>query len=362
MKIAIIAITKNGCQLGERLSAKLNSPSGGLGADLFVPERFKDDVKADVNIFDGNLRNLITSIFLNYRGFVFIMAAGIVVRIIAGLIKDKRVDPAIVVMDEKGGYAISLLSGHLGGANELAQEAALAIGAEAVITTATDVNNKPAIEMIARDLNLVIENHKAIKIINAAIVNGGRIGIVDKYGLLKRHLKGDEEDNFCYYSSITYALNIDASSYIFLTNRDSPLFKNYKNILFLRPKNLIVGIGCNRNTKASEIEKVYFDVLKENNFSSLSVRNIATIDVKKNEKGLNNFVKKHRFDVTYYTKDELNTIEPPSGESENALKNVGAKGVCEPAAMLSSGARSPILKKQKIGNVTIAVAEAPFIS
>lgn len=357
MKIAIIAITKNGCQLGERLSAKIKED-----ADLFIPERFKDDINGDANIFDGNLRNLITSIFSNYRGFIFIMAAGIVVRMIAGLIKDKRVDPAVVVMDEKGDYAISLLSGHLGGANELAQKTALAIGAEPVVTTATDVNNKPAIEMIARDLNLAIENQKAIKIINAAIVNGGRIGVVDKYGLLKRYLNGDDEENFRYYSSITYALNIDASSYIFLTNRDSPLFKNYKNILFLRPKNIVVGIGCNRNTKAAEIEKVYFDVLKENSLSSLSVRNIATTDVKKNERGLNSFIKKYKLDVKYYTKDELNKIDPPSGESENTLKNLGVKGVCEPAAMLSAGVKDLLVKKQKIGNVTIAVAEAPFTS
>lgn len=357
MKIAIIAITKNGCQLGERLAAKMKTD-----ADIFIPEKFKDEVKANANIFDGNLRNLITSIFPNYRGIVFIMAAGIVVRMIAGLIKDKRVDPAIVVMDEKGRFAISLLSGHLGGANELAQKVAAVIGAAPVITTATDVNNKPAIEMIARDLNLAIENHKAIKIINAAIVNSGRIGIVDKYGLLKRYLNGDEEENFCYYSSITYALNIDASSYIFLTNRDSPLFKNYKNILFLRPRNIVVGIGCNRNTKAAEIEKVYFDVLKENSLSSLSVRNIATTDVKKDERGLNSFIKKYKLDVKYYTKDELNKIDPPSGESENTLKNLGVKGVCEPAAMLSAGVKDLLVKKQKIGNVTIAAAEAPFTS
>lgn len=357
MKIAIIAITKGGCQLGSRLAAKIKAE-----ADLFIPERFKEEIKADANIFDGNLKALVANIFPNYSGLVFIMAAGIVVRMIAGLIKDKRVDPAVVVMDEKGDYAISFLSGHLGGANELSRKCALAVGAIPVITTATDVNNKPSIDLIAKELNLAIENHRSIKIISAAMVNNERVGIVDRYGLLKRYYAGEDEDNVRYYSSITYAVHVNASAYIFLTNRDSEIFKKRKNILFLRPKNLIAGIGCNRNTKASEIEKVYFDVLKENNLSPLSVRNIATIDVKKNEKGLNNFVKKHRFDVIYYTKDELNTIEPPSGESENTLKNVGAKGVCEPAAMLSSGARSLIVKKQKIGNVTIAVAEAPFTS
>ncbi|MEK6678169.1 MAG: cobalt-precorrin 5A hydrolase [Nitrospirota bacterium] len=357
MKIAIVAITKNGCQLGERLIAKMKAD-----ADLFIPERFRDEVKANANIFDGHLDNLVVNIFPNYSGLVFIMAAGIVVRMIAGLIKDKRVDPAVVVMDEKGDYAISLLSGHLGGANELSRKCALATGAIPVITTATDVNNKPSIDMIAKELNLVVENYKAIKIINAAIVNNERIGIVDRYGLLKRYFSGEDEDNVRYYSSVTYAVNVNASAYVFLTNRDNALFKKAGNVLFLRPINLVVGIGCNRNTKASEIEKVYFKALKENNLSPLSVRNIATIDVKKNEKGLNSFIKKHNFDVIYYTKDELNRIEPPSGESENALKNVGAKGVCEPAAILSSWAKALLVKKQKIGNVTIAVAEAPFIS
>ena len=357
MKIAIIAITKGGCQLGSRLAAKIKAE-----ADLFTPERFKDEIKGDANIFDGNLKALVANIFPNYSGFVFIMAAGIVVRMIAALIKDKRVDPAVVVMDEKGDYAISLLSGHLGGANELSRRCALAVGAIPVITTATDVNSKPSIDMISKELNLAVENYKAIKIINAAIVNNERIGIVDRYGLLKKYFSGEDEDYVRYYSSITYAVNVNASAYVFLTNRDNALFKKVGNILFLRPKNLVVGIGCNRNTKASEIEKVYFKALKENNLSPLSVRNIATIDIKKDEKGLNNFIKKHRFDVAYYTKDELNTIEPPSGESENTLKNVGAKGVCEPAAMLSSGARSLLVKKQKIGNVTIAVAEALFTS
>ena len=119
----------------------------------------------------GSLTEMVAASFRRYEGHVFIMATGIVVRTVAGLLVHKTEDPAVVVVDDRGMFAISLLSGHLGGANRLAGEVAAAIGAQPVITTATDMNAVPAIDVLALELGLRIENPNAIKTVNMALLS-----------------------------------------------------------------------------------------------------------------------------------------------------------------------------------------------
>ena len=274
------------------------------------------------------------------RSLIFIMAAGIVVRTIAPLIKDKRTDPAIVVLDEKGRFAVSLLSGHLGGANKITKRIADFLEAEAVITTSSDVNNLPSIDLWARDNNLAIGNWKVLPHIQTRLIDEGRLNI---------HLDDiDMELPGCFIQ-----LPDPQLADIIITNKQS--VKEAPSVLYLHPKNLIVGIGCNSGTSTEEIEEVVKSVLAENNLSFLSIDSIATIDIKGNEKGLRIFAERHNLRIKTFSADELNKVEGIQ-RSEAVFNATGAYGVAEPAAILGAVKGVLLVPKIKRGNVTVAVA------
>lgn len=338
MSPAIFALTKNGIRLAKSISLKID-------ADFFAsPKRFKQDVKAA---------------FKKYDSLIFIMATGIVVRTIAPLLKNKAEDPAVLVMDEKGGHVISLLSGHLGNANNLAKDIAKKIRAKPVITTATDVNNLPCIEDIAKRFNLAIEDVKKIKVVNSAIVNGKTIAFVDENAKRREAVKKYANGNLKFYKSLAQAKKYKADVYVVITPDSKP--RPDSKLFILRPKDLVVGIGCDRGIRMKEAEAAFFEVLKKWDVSPLCVRNLASIDVKKNETGLLKFARKHNLEISFYSKDELADMPLPSGFSSFVMGKVGVGGVCEPAALKSAGTKKIWIKKQKIGRVTVAMARVLFL-
>ena len=167
MKIAVLSVTLKGALLGERLRQTMAMP-----VDLY--SRARGGLPEATVPFE-NLSELVGTIFNQYDGLVFIMATGIVVRVVAPHVKDKRSDPAVVVMDDAGIHAISLLAGHIGGANELTEKVAVAVGARPVITTATDVAHLAAPDVLAVKMELAIEPFEDLKLVNAAIVAGERV-------------------------------------------------------------------------------------------------------------------------------------------------------------------------------------------
>jgi len=331
-KIAIVFITDNGQRLAQRLKAW--SPDAEM-----------------VQYAPG----VVTDLWGRYEAFVFIMATGIVVRTIAGLIKDKKTDPAVVVLDENGKFAISLVSGHLGGANKLARELANLLDGEAVITTASDVNALPSIDLWARDNNFVIDEWELVPQLGVRLLNSGALRVYTDIdiALPKEFLKVADSE----YADIL------------ITNKLIPLCRTeamgsggdysicrVKGQLYLRPKNLVLGIGCNSGTSAEEIEDVAKQVLKDNNLSFASVGLVATIDIKGREPGLKAFSGKHELELVTFTPDELNNVKGVQ-KSEAAFKATGAVAVAEPAALLAATTDKLLVPKQKKGNVTIAVAE-----
>jgi cobalt-precorrin 5A hydrolase/precorrin-3B C17-methyltransferase len=278
-----------------------------------------------------------------YRRFIFVMAAGIVVRTIAPLVKDKKTDPAVVVLDEKGNHAVSLLSGHLGGANDLAKEIADFLGAEAVITTASDVSGLTSIDLWAHDNDLAIEDWELLPRVGTRLLNKGRLSVYSDVelpmpaGFVRVHEPSSAD------LLVTYRISVSSRS----AKDSSPLT--------LRPRNLVVGIGCNSGTSAAEIEKAVIKVLAEHDLAFASVRSVATIDMKAKEPGIRLFSTRHSFDILSFTPGELNGVAGIA-ESEAAFRATGAKAVAEPAALLA-GAEKLLVPKQKVGNVTVAVAQ-----
>ncbi len=273
--------------------------------------------------------------------FIFIMATGIVVRAIAPLIKDKKTDPAVLVIDDDGNYIISLLSGHLGGANAIAQQLSNFLKAQPVITTASDVNRLTAIDLWSQNNNLIIEDWSLLPHISTKLLDN-------------KHLKVFDESNLQLPAEFK-KVNSPEDADLLITNKITLHSKNI-NKLYLRPKNIVLGIGCNSGTTDEEIEKVIKEVLDENNLSFSSVCSIATIVKKASEEGLLAFAKKFGINIDSFTPEEINSITDIE-KSEAVFKATGAKAVAEPSAILASCNNKLLIRKQKRGNVTVAAAE-----
>ncbi len=296
------------------------------------------------------------------RLLIFIMATGIVVRAIAHFIRDKSIDPAVVVIDEKGRFVISLLSGHLGGANEYTRELAGFLKAQAVITTGSDINNLTAIDLWAKRNNLAIENRELLPPLCTKLIDNKKLKVyLDTNLKLPREfikISDPEEADIIITNKIdieTLRLTADCENSL-NSLKLLKLKKFNKKQLILRPKNLVVGIGLNSNTEAEEIEKAVKEIMRENNFSFFSIRYLATLDRKASEKGLVAFSKKYSLEIRSFTPKEINEIDGIE-VSERVFKATGAKAVAEPCALLASNNGRLLLKKQRRGNVTLSLAE-----
>jgi cobalt-precorrin 5A hydrolase len=322
---------------------------------LFIPLKYAASVASQASVYTEELRSLLARLWQERQGLVCIMASGIVVRMIAPLLEGKDQDPAIVVMDDAGRFAVSLLSGHLGGANRLAEQCALASGATAVITTATDVHGLPSFDMLAKELGWVIDDLSRVKILNTLLLEDGEIAVIDPTGQVERSVSG--RGNLCYYHDFQSALSSKAGGYLFVTNREIPPEYRLPNLLILRPRNLVLGVGCNSGTEAGEIEEVVLANLEKLFLSPKSVCGIASATAKRSEPGLLAFAEKFCISTTFYESAELNSVPSPSPPSAHAYEAIGAAGVAEPAALLASGNGILLLNKVKSGNVTLAIAE-----
>lgn len=353
-RIAITAITRNGAALAVRLKHAL-----GDEAELYLPGKFITPGDGALMLGDDVSFEL-GRMFGEYRALICIMAAGIVVRMIAPHIKDKLADPAVVVMDEAGSHVISLLSGHAGGANRLAERVAGITGGTAVITTASDVQGRLAVDTLAELLGCEIEDRDAAKAVTAAIVNGEKVSVYSHTGPDTLALKaGRLPDNFRLFGSIEDLVWSERAASIVITPHLLDEFaETLGAVSVLRPRTLVVGIGCNRGTSEEDIEQFFEETMGRAGLSTMSVRNLATITDKDDEPGLLAFAARRRLGIDFIPKDMLIAAGTPSGPSDAVYRNMGVYGVCEPAALVSAGASRLLVEKRKSKDVTIAVAEA----
>ncbi|MGI5921235.1 MAG: cobalt-precorrin 5A hydrolase [Syntrophomonadaceae bacterium] len=274
---------------------------------------------------------------------VFVGACGIAVRAIAPYIKDKTVDPAVVVVDETGKYAISLLSGHIGQANDFTREIAEILGAEPVITTATDLNCKFAVDQWAKKHHLWIKEMPIAKEISARILNGEVIGVSSDYpieGSIPEQLvyDGDVGD-----VSIGFVLSIYAN-------------KNpYRRTLHLVPKTVTVGIGCRKGVPLESVEALLHKVLEEHSIPAQALEMLCSIDIKKEEAALHQLARKLKIPFKVFSGEELAQVEGEFTSSNFVSSVTGVDNVSERAAVLGSQGRL-IVKKQVLNGVTLAMA------
>jgi len=347
--LAIWAVTPDGVSL----ALKVREAFAGI---LHVPDRL---MPCPAPCFSfSRLADSVRDRFPLFDAHIFIMSTGIVVRVIAPCIVSKTTDPAVVVMDEKGRHVISLLSGHIGGANRLAASIAEKLQAAAVITTATDIHQVPAIDVIATDHGLFIENPQAIKTISMAFLDHEPVCLYDPLHRLDRvsslFEKTVPEDLFNRSSE----QRPDDPPVVIVDDRrlDFP-----KKSLILRPQSLIAGIGCNRNTDAAEIRNFLIEQMEQCALSMNSLSAIATIDIKSDETGLLEAARQLDLPIQFFTREELAGIVIPT-PSEIVNHHIGVPSVCEAAAILASNKGELIVPKRISPNVTLAIARIDFTS
>ena len=344
-RTAVWALTPNGGRLARIIAGEM------LGVTLFLPEKLKATIDGAVRF--ARLKDEVDQQFARFPRHIFIMATGIVVRCIANGLAHKTTDPAVVVCDEAGQFAISLVSGHIGGANALARETARATGGLPVITTATDVNRVPAIDVIAMENKLAIENPDAIKNVNMALVTGNPIFIHDPFGKVAHRLPGDQ----IIPAAVDAFDQNDAGIFVDHLRLDLP-----PHVLVLRPGSLVAGMGCNRGTDVAEMRNLLVETFSANRLAISSLRALATVDLKADEPGLLALAASLHLKITTFSRDRLNTVEQVPTPSTMVEKHIGVKSVCEAAALLATHRGRLIVPKQKTANVTVAVAADGYLS
>lgn len=348
MSIAIITITRNGARLGARLRPAL------ADASVYALPKYLGQAGKGALPIEGGVAELFARLWKECDGLVSVMASGIVVRMIAPLLESKDVDPGVVVMDDAGKFAISLLAGHLGGGNELAERCAFITGARAVITTATDANALPSFDMLAKDNGWAIEELSRVKTLNSLLLDDEEIAVVDSTGLVRSYFHG--RGRLTFHDSFVGGVRSGAKGFLFVTNSIVPPQLQSEGLLVLRPRNLALGLGCNSGTTTDEILEVITANLKRLFLSTASITAVATAEAKRDEPGLVAAARQLGVPLLCYASEELNAVAVPSPPSEHSLAAIGATGVAEPAALLASGGGSLLLKKVKSGNVTLAIA------
>lgn len=354
-KIVFVAITKHGVDIIRNLKEKMPN------ADVYYMRKFAkgDEEERGFTLFDGSIRLLLPDMFARYDGIVSVISLGAMVRMIAPILKDKRTDPAVVCVDDRAQFAISVLSGHVGRANDLTNIVANKLGATPVITTASDVQKTIPVDIFGREFGWTIEDETHIVTASASVVNEEPLVVVQESG--ERHWwKHDRPipSHIQVVDSCEEALTKEFKGALVITHRLIPEEigeKLLQNGVVYRPKSIVLGIGCNRGTAAEEIEDVILTTLEEQQLSIKSVKAIATIDLKKDEVGLLEICEKYGFEFLYYPPSELNKV-PIENPSETVFKYTGAYGVSEPAAKLAAGEEELLLEKKKSGNVTISIA------
>lgn len=347
MKLSVISFTQHGSRLNEMVSKALSLQ--GYDCDSYAIKKYASEY--GLKTLEQPLQEWTGEMFKKVDGILFIGATGIAVRSIAPFVQSKTKDPAIVVMDEKGVFAISLMSGHLGGANELAGALANLTGAIPVITTATDVNGKFAVDVFARKNGLYISNMKYAKEISADVLDEKKIGLYSDYpviGKIPEELEvWDSENVFDGVNGICVSL---------YENKEP-----YKQTLHLIPRILTVGVGCKKGTAAELIREKIEKVLAQYHISEKSICRLASIDLKAKEEGLLQTARELNVEFITYSAEELKKVKGDYTESSFVASVTGVSNVCERSAVLGSDYGVLLCRKTAGDGVTVALAVKEYM-
>lgn len=347
MKIAIWSVTRNGGEKAIKISK-------AIGGTVFTLKKF--DI-SDTNQFES-LNIAVGENFNSYDSHVFIMSTGIVVRTISKFIKGKDYDPAVVVIDENITFAISLISGHIGGANLFTESISEILGITPIITTSSDITGKIAIDVLAEKLNCRMRNLDEAKILTSLIVDNKSVELFLPSNVILNNGKGNNE-------KLNNTTTLNSKDNLSESNKDSSpegivIMSNRENIKItqLFPKNIILGIGCRRGVLTSTVLAAITTALDKVNISKKSIKHIATVDLKKDEVGIIESSNILGVEMKIVSRSEIEECPLIFKSSEFVKEKIGVPSVSAPVAYLTSDKYGKfLLEKFILDGVTVSIYE-----
>lgn len=361
---AIYAITKHGIEIAKTLLDSMPE------ADLYVSRKLFDQAPEGALQLPLPMGPLLSETFTRYDCHIHIISVGAVVRMISKLLENKKVDPAVVCVDDAARFAVCLLSGHVGRGNVFTQRVAEILEAQPVVTTASDVRGTLTVDILGRDLGWTLDDmDRNVTRGCAAVVNQTPVLFVQEAGEpdwwpLDKDLPPGVE----YAQTLE---GVDAGAYEILLIASDRLLKethsaHWENSVIYRPRSLVLGVGCDKGTPVELVERGIRSLLEQEGLSIRSVRGLATIDKKKDEPAFRALSARYDWPLVCYTPEELDAVPGVENPSEVVKKYVGTRSVAEAAALLSAGAETLLVAKQKYTepeadrSMTLAVCRVPF--
>jgi cobalt-precorrin 5A hydrolase len=343
-KVSVLAITKNGISIGAKL--KEIFPDW----NVYAPSKFSND--KEIIWYSEPTSEKIIELFKNNKALICLFSLGAVIRLIAPHLKDKKNDPAVIVIDDKTNFVISVLSGHLGGANELTQTIAEKLNAIPVITTAADVNKTIAVDLLGRDLGWKIDDDSTVTKISAYMVNEEKIGVYQDAG--KINWFKELPKNVKIYESLGDLKESNSRGHLIISDKimnDDFL----KDSVIYRPPSLVIGIGLHWETSKEKIKNGIDICLTKFNLSPKSIAKLVSIKKPSDVQGLIDIGKEMGVPVEYVDKEELSHVSVPN-PSKTVKAFEGTSSVSEAAAIKVSGGKLIVEKQKFPPDLTIAIA------
>ena len=344
-KTSVLAITKNGIKIGENL--KKLFPDW----NVFAPSKLTTET-VGITWYSEPTTEKLVELFKSNNALICIFSLGAVIRLIAPYLKDKKTDPAVIVIDDKTNFVISVLSGHIGGANELTKEIAEKLGSLPVITTAADVNKTIAVDLVGREFNWKIDDDSTVTKISAHMVNEEPIGVFQEAGEKKWSKKLPK--NVIIYENIKDLKKSNSKAYLIISDKviDDEISK--ESVIY-RPPSLVIGIGLHWDTSKDTIKEGIEFCLEKFKLSSKSIAKLVSIKKPENVQGLIDLGKEMGISVEYVNREDLAEISAPN-PSETVKAFEGTASVSEAAAIKVSEGQLIVEKQKFPPNLTIAIA------
>ena len=346
-RISIIAITKNGIKMAKELKEKFPS------WQVYAPDKFSDH-NTKISWYTDSTTTKIMELFKSNDALICLFSLGAVVRLISPHLKDKKTDPAVIVIDDKAQFVISALSGHLGGANQLTNDIASQLGATPVITTAADVNKTIPVDLVGKDLGWKIDDDSNITKISAFMVNAEKIAVYQTCGT-RNWWQNKMPENVSTYPTLGELKKSQSKGYLIISDEQVDDDEILENAVIYRPPSLVIGIGLHWDTTKEKIMEGLDASLKKFNLNKKSVARIASIKKEKDVIGLDDFAEEMNVPLELYDRDELALIKTPN-PSKMVEGYEGTASVSEAAAIKSSGGNLIVEKQKFPPDLTIAIA------
>lgn len=346
IRIAIIAVTEKGKNTAEKIASELEN------VDVFFQKR--------------GIKELTGELFNKYECIIFVSACGIAVRCISPFLKSKFEDPAVLVVDDNGNNVISLLSGHIGGANEITLKIADVLEANPVITTSTDTNKKGALDVIVSKIGGYVENlRESAKLVNSYLVDDKRVGIyfdsdyesekdslnLSGFELIDEKTEIDAIVKLDALVSVTDKLRCWVDEIIYNIKKDN---EEKEDLIYIKlvPRRIALGMGCRKNTETEKMIEEFSIFSALNNIHPAAIVKTGSLIIKKDEKCMIDLSKALCAEFNLFDVDEICTCDYMFDKSEFVKKNTGVYSVAQPSAYLLSG--NVISDKYKNNGTTFA--------